>query len=156
MVTSKLETLRKPLENTASYLKKGNRELAYSQFPSCWRAPDNTLVWSPLMEMYSNEVNLVVRLELPAVDRENIHITVVGNNLVIKGERKPEPIYENSDFYRCELAYGKFSRTIPLPVEIMKDEITANHNNGLLEIHLPKAAGAASMPLEITVQSSSY
>ena len=154
MITSRLDTLRKPLENTASPQKKGPKEILYSQFPSVWRAPDNSMVWSPLIEMYSNEEKLVVRVELPAVDKENIHITMVGNNLVIKGERTPEPIYENPDFYRCEFAYGKFSRTLPLPVEIIKDQITATYNNGLLEIPLPRAASSPSMATEIKVETA--
>lgn len=75
-----------------------------------------------------------------------------GDLLTIRGEKKKEKETKEEDYYFCERAYGAFSRSLRLPVEVKADKITANLNNGVLEVHLPKAEEAKGKQTNIPVK----
>jgi HSP20 family protein len=146
MTIQKMEALKDAAQTP---VKTGKNQLTYARFPALWRAPDNTVVWSPLMEMYTDRNNLVVRMEIPGAEASNIDAKIIGNDLVVRGERRAKQAYGNQDYLRCEFSYGKFSRTIALPTEIRKNSIKASYDDGVLEILLPRAATSSEKRIEI-------
>lgn len=120
--------------------------------PLTWRrAPTEAIGWVPNVEMYEKEDKFVVRAELPGMKREDIDVSVVGNTLTISGERKAETEVKEEDYYRCELCYGKFSRSIGLPAAVDAAKVDATYENGILEITLPKVE--AAKPKKIAVKA---
>jgi len=116
---------------------------------SWWRTPSEELGWTPTVEMYEKGDNLVVKADLPGMKKEELDISVLGDTLTIKGERKAESEIKDEDYYRCELCYGKFSRSVALPAAVDAGKVEANYENGILEITLPKVEEAKPKKVEI-------
>lgn len=93
--------------------------------------------WSPSIEVFQHEENLVVRAELPGVNKEDVKIELTDDGLVIQGERKQEHEENREGFYRSERSYGRFYRLIALPENINADQVRAEFNNGVLEVTVP-------------------
>jgi len=106
----------------------------------------------PNIELYDRKNDIVVRAELPGVDKKDIDLTITEGNLTIKGEVKKSEEVKGEDYYAAEIKYGSFSRTIPLPVEVDSEKAKATYKNGILEITLPKKEEAK--PKEIKVEVS--
>ncbi len=106
----------------------------------------------PNIELYDRKGEIVVRAEIPGVDKKDIDLTITENALTIKGEVKRQEEVKEEDFYAAEIRYGSFSRTIPLPVEVDSEQARATYKNGILEIVLPKKEEAK--PKEIKVEVS--
>ncbi|NBC47317.1 MAG: Hsp20 family protein [Gammaproteobacteria bacterium] len=92
----------------------------------------------PRVDMIDREAELLVRAELPGIDKEHVHIEVAGDMLTIRGERAHEEKREEENVYRAEILRGAFSRTLRLPPGLDTDAAEATFEKGLLEIHLPK------------------
>jgi len=82
---------------------------------------------------------------------EEIDVSVVGETLTIKGERKAETEVKEEDYYCCERSYGNFSRSIALPSTVDAKKIEASYEDGILEVSLPKAAEV--QPKKISVSA---
>lgn len=106
-------------------------------------------VW-PAVDMYDKADEIVVKAEVPGIDKKNIKISVSENVLTIKGEMKKEEEIKEEDYYYCERSYGSFSRSLTLPAKVVENKISAEFKDGILEVHLPKAAEAK--PKEIKVE----
>jgi HSP20 family protein len=115
-----------------------------------WRVPTEELGWMPGVEVYEKADKFVVRAELPGMKKEEIDVSVVGDTLTISGERKAESEVKDEDYYRCELCYGKFSRSVGLPTAVNAAKVDASYENGILEITLPKVE--AAKPKKVAVK----
>lgn len=93
--------------------------------------------WSPAIDVFQRENNLVVRADLPGINKEDVKIEMTDDGLVIRGESKQEHEEREEGFYRSERSYGQFYRLIPLPEEIDPDQVRAEFTNGVLEITAP-------------------
>jgi HSP20 family protein len=107
---------------------------------------------SPDLEMFDKQDEIVVKAEVPGPDKPDIQVSVDGELLTIKGEKKKEKESKEEDYYFSERAYGAFSRSLRLPVEVKVDKVTASLNNGVLEVHLPKAEEAKAKQANIPVK----
>jgi HSP20 family protein len=108
--------------------------------PSVWRRlPIEERGWAPAIEVFEKEDKFVVKAELPGMKEEDIDISVVGDTLTIKGERKAESEVKEEDYYCCERSYGSFSRSIAVPPNVDTKKIEASFEDGVLEVSLPKA-----------------
>jgi HSP20 family protein len=94
----------------------------------------------PAVDVFEKEDKFVVKAELPGMKEEDIHVSVVGDTLSIKGEKKTETEVKEEDYYRSERSYGSFYRSIPLPSNVDADKIKASFEDGVLEVALPKSA----------------
>ncbi len=106
--------------------------------------------WSLLAgEVEETDKDIVVRIEVPGMEKEDLQITIDGNMLCLSGEKRIERESKHSNYHIMERAYGSFQRTIPLPRNIDADEVEASYKNGVLKIHLPKmtAGKVKSIPL---------
>lgn len=105
----------------------------------------------PSMDVYDAGDRIVVRVELPGVKKEDVEVTVKGRELVIKGEKKKEEEYKDENFYYSERVFGKFTRSVTLPVDVKVNEVKATFKNGVLEIELPKVEEARAKEIRIEV-----
>ena len=123
--------------------------LAGWPFRTWRRLPAEELCWSPPIEMYEKDEKFVIRIELPGVNSDEIDISLKGDTLIIKGERKISEGIKDEEYHRAELAYGSFSRSITLPVEVDANGIDATYENGILEVAVPKAKEAKASKVQI-------
>ena len=91
-------------------------------------------VWSPQVEVFERGGQLVVRADLPGLNKDDVKVEVTDDAVNISGERKSEHEERGEGFYRSERSYGSFYRQIPLPEGVHADDATATFNNGVLEI----------------------
>jgi HSP20 family protein len=96
--------------------------------------------WMPAVDVFEKEDRFVVKAELPGMKEDDIDVSVVGDTLSIKGEKKTETETKDEDYYRCERSYGSFYRSIPIPSNVDADKIEASFEDGVLEVALPKSA----------------
>src|SRR5207245_1908644 len=96
-----------------------------------------TSMWSPPVEVFEREGNLVVHAELPGLNKDDVKVEITDDGIVIQGERKHEHEENREGFYRSERSYGSFYRFIPLGEEVKAEEARANFNNGILEVTIP-------------------
>lgn len=108
--------------------------------------------WAPAIDSAVENGNLVVKADLPGIDPTAVSIAVLGNQLTIEGERKRAEKKEEKESFYQEVAYGKFSRTIPLPDGVDAEKVKAHYKNGVLEITLPAPKQLASKKVPIEVQ----
>lgn len=108
----------------------------------------------PAIESYLKNGNLVVRADLPGMDPKDVEISVLGNVLIIRGERKGKKEVKKEDYIRREISYGSFERRVTLPEGTATDKIKASFKNGVVEISMPavKELGAKKIPLEIEAE----
>jgi HSP20 family protein len=124
-------------------------------FPRMWRPSFARLrplsFEAPTLDVYEQKDDLIVKAEIPGLTNEEIDITLEGDTLTIKGERKKEEEVKDEDFYRSERTYGAFSRSIELPVAVQSDKVTASFKNGVVEIRLPKTEEAKKNVVKVKV-----
>ena len=94
-------------------------------------------LWSPQVETFRRGDKLVVRADLPAVKKEDLHVEVENDVLTVSGERREEREENEDGFYRSERSYGHFRRSIPLPEGVNADQVEASFKDGVLEVTLP-------------------
>jgi len=92
--------------------------------------------FTPKTDIFERDGMLVIRVDLPGLQRGDAEITVDEGDLVISGERMIDPTVEDDDYYQDETPHGRFYRRIPLPDEAQLEQITAEHKNGVLEVRV--------------------
>lgn len=108
--------------------------------------------WSPDIDIVETDSDIIVKAEIPGVDPKDIDISIMGNILTIKGEKKEEKENKGKSYYRVERSYGSFIRTIDLPSHVKTDKVEAKDHHGVLEIILPKVE--KSRAKKITVKAA--
>jgi len=107
--------------------------------------------WTPAVDVFTREGDIVVRAELPGVDPEkDVEISLQDGVLTIRGERRFEERAEQEDFLRFESSYASFQRSIGLPQGVKAEDVRASYENRILEVVIPKAAeltGARKIPI---------
>ena len=92
----------------------------------------------------------MIKAELPGMKEEDVDVSVTGDRLTIKGEKKAETEVKEDDYYRSERSYGMFTRSIDLPPDIDTEKIEANYENGVLEISIPKTPEFKSKKISVS------
>ena len=92
-------------------------------------------------EVEETDKEIVVRVEVPGMEKEDCRITIENNLLCLSGEKRFARETSDSTYYVMERAYGAFQRTIPLPRNVDAEKAEASYKNGVLSIRLPKVAG---------------
>lgn len=112
-----------------------------SFFPSLWGgAPtEQGMGWEPAVDVYEEDHKYVVKAELPGVNKDDIDVSVSGDTLTIKGERKDEREEKEENYYLSERSYGNFVRSMKLPSTVDADNIEASFDDGVLEVKLPRS-----------------
>jgi HSP20 family protein len=95
-------------------------------------------LWGPAVDVQDSADKVVVKADLPGVDRKDVEVSVEGAVLVIRGEKKEEHKTRDKGYLRTERAYGSFARVVELPVEVDEAKVSAQYKDGVLEVTLPK------------------
>ena len=94
--------------------------------------------WRPVVDIYENEDTVVVKAELPGVDKKDIKVDLKDGVLTLSGERSHEKEVKEENYYRKERAFGRFHRSFAVPAEIDPDKIKAEFKDGVLKVEIPK------------------
>ncbi|HBO69040.1 MAG TPA: molecular chaperone [Deltaproteobacteria bacterium] len=97
-----------------------------------------TGMWTPAVDIYEKNDFVVVKAELPGVEKDQISVEVKDGILTLRGERKLERDVKEESYHRIERAYGSFLRSFSLPVSVDQDKVKAKFKDGVLEVELPK------------------
>ncbi len=107
-------------------------------------------VWQPLVDIFENDEEVVIKAELPGVDQEDIEVKIEDTTLIIRGERKQDAEIRQENYHRIERYYGPFQRSFLLPQTIDQQKVKAACDKGVLTITLPKKE--VIKPRQITVE----
>lgn len=99
---------------------------------------EGAALWTPRVDMFEKNGDLVVKAELPGAKKEDIDVTLDQGALVIRGQKQAESEVKEESYYRMEQSYGSFYRRLALPFETTAEQIKATYAEGVLEIHVPK------------------
>lgn len=94
--------------------------------------------WSPAVDLYETKDDLVLTMEVPGVRDKDVTVSITGDLLTIKGERRFEHDVKEQQLLYVERAYGKFERLVQLPIPVQSDKVKASYRDGVLEVRLPK------------------
>ena len=111
----------------------------------------NLSAWTPAVDIYETEHELVVKADLPDVDPQDLDIGVENNILTIRGERKFENEVNEENYLRVERSYGSFSRSFSLANSVKSDAIKADYQNGVLTLSIPKREEAKPKQIKVNV-----
>lgn len=107
------------------------------------------VTWAPRADVTQHNDELVIRVDLPGMDKNDVKVNIAEDAITIHGERHRAQEEERDGVYRAERNYGSFYRTIALPAGTVTDQAKASFKNGVLEIRMPAAPGAKGRPIEI-------
>lgn len=116
-----------------------------------WPAASGAGIVVPNIDMYDRKNEIVLKAELPGVEKDNIDLTITKDSITLKGEVKKEEEIKEESYYSCERSCGSFTRTIALPVEVDSGKAKATFKNGVLEIVLPKKEELKPKEIKIEV-----
>ena len=122
-----------------------------SFWPERWWPAAGMRITTPAVDLYEEKDDIVVKAELPGMEKDNIEVNLSDKWLTIKGEKKQEQEVKKEGYYRSERSYGSFVRTLELPREVQTDKVKAAFKNGILEIHLPKTEEAKKKETTVKV-----
>ena len=110
-----------------------------------------TTSFAPPVDIYEDEHNITLKMEVPGIDEEDIDVRIENNTLTIRGERRFEKEEKEENFRRVERQYGSFTRSFTLPSSVETENIQANYDKGVLEIRLAKKAEAKPKQIKVKV-----
>jgi len=105
--------------------------------------------WTPSVDIYEKENELVLTAELPGIDEKDIEIKIEDNTLTLRGERKFEKETKEENYHRIERSYGTFFRSFTIPQYIDQDRIEAEYENGVLKVNMPKKPEAKPKSVKV-------
>src|SRR5205807_9056928 len=112
-----------------------------------------TSSFAPAVDVYEDEHNVTLKIEVPGIDEKDIDVRIENNVLTVHGERKVEKEEKEENFRRVERQYGSFTRTFTLPSTVDAERIQADYDKGILKIVLPKKAEAKPKSIKVNVGS---
>ena len=113
-------------------------------------------MWTPAVEIKEQEKELILKAEIPGIDVKDLDVEVGEDRVTISGEHEEEKSTEDQDkkYFHSEFHYGKFQRTIPLPMPIKTDEIKSDFKKGVLTLTLPKVEDAPKKSVKVKLEES--
>jgi HSP20 family protein len=104
------------------------------------------------VDMHETDDDIIVKAAIPGLDSDDLDISITGDTLTIKGETKAEEEIEEENYIYRERHYGAFSRSLAIPTAIKADEASADYENGVLTLTLPKAEEVKPKAIEVKVK----
>ena len=115
---------------------------------------DESLVTSnfaPAVDVYEDEHNVTLKIEVPGIDEKDIDVRIENNMLTVHGERKIEKEEKEENYRRIERQYGSFTRTFTLPTTVDTESVSANYEKGVLKVKLAKKAEAKPKQIKVNL-----
>ena len=112
-----------------------------------------TTSFAPPVDIYEDEHNITLKLEVPGIDEKDIDVRIENTTLTVHGERKIEKEEKEENFRRVERQYGSFTRSFTLPSSVDTGQVSADYDKGVLKINLAKKAEAKPKQIKVNVGS---
>src|SRR6202171_1488382 len=138
------------MQNRINHMNRLFRE-SYSP-----EAPEEALTttnFAPPVDIYEDEHNITLKIDVPGIDEKDIDVRIEGNTLTVHGERKFEKEEKEENYRRVERQYGSFTRTFNLPSTVDHENVQADYEKGVLKIKLAKEAEAKPEQIKVNVGS---
>ena len=132
-------------------MNRMNRLFRESYSPEGPEEALTTTSFAPPVDIYEDEHNIILKLEVPGIDEKDIDVRVEGNTLTVHGERKIEKEEKEENFRRIERQYGSFTRSFTLPSSVDQGQVSAHYDKGVLKITLAKKAEAKPKQIKVNV-----
>jgi len=143
----------RPLREVEDMERRFEDIFGRSLMPALWRRfQGEGRPWAPAVEVVEKEDKYVVKAELPGAKQEDIDVSVVGDMLTIKGEKRAETEVNEADYHCRECTYGSFYRSIGLPSNVNPEKIEASFDDGVLEVTLPKVAEVKAKKVSVSAK----
>ena len=130
-----------------------NLRLFEDAFARVLNEPQTNRPWSPTVDIYETEDELVLKADVPDVDLKDIDVHVENQTLTISGQRKFEQQDSGKGYHRIERSYGNFVRSFAVPNSFDTEKIGASYKNGVLSVTLPKKEAAKPRQIKVEVQA---
>src|SRR5438045_6056692 len=111
----------------------------------------NTSTFAPPVDVYEDEHNITLKIEVPGIDEKDIDVRIENNTLTVHGERKYEKEEKEENYRRVERQYGSFTRTFTLPSTVDPEKVSATYDKGILKLSLRKKAEAYPKQIKVNV-----
>ena len=122
-------------------------------FPVTVRRNDDATFadWAPAVDVQETDKEYLIKADLPEIKKDDMKIAIDEGVLSMEGERKQEKEEKNKKFHKVERIYGKFVRRMALPSDVDEGKVTAEFKDGVLNVHLPKAANAKPHSVDVKI-----
>jgi HSP20 family protein len=144
------EPLRE-FSNMQDRMRRMNRLFRESYGPEGPEDALTTTSFAPPVDIYEDEHDITLKLEVPGIDEKDIDVRIDNNTLTVHGERKIEKEEKEENFRRVERQYGSFARSFTLPSSVDPEQVSADYNQGVLKIKLTKKAEAKAKQIQVNV-----
>jgi HSP20 family protein len=151
-----LLTRWEPLREFSSMHDRMNRMSRLFRESYSPEAPEEALTttnFAPPVDIYEDEHNITLKLEVPGIDEKDIDVRIENSTLTVHGERKIEKEEKEENFRRVERQYGSFTRSFTLPSTVDTGQVSADYEKGVLKIKLAKKAEAKPKQIKVNVGS---
>jgi HSP20 family protein len=135
-----------PLQQLVAMSNRLNRTLNDPYTP---RTENAFGAWTPPVDIFEKQDHLVIRAEIPGVQKEDMDLRIENGVLTLHGERKQDTEIREDAAHRVERVYGMFTRSFTLPTTVDAAKVTATYKDGILEVSVPKAETARPKQVEI-------
>jgi HSP20 family protein len=148
-----LLTRWEPFHESSTMQDRMNRLFRGTYSPEGPEEALTTTSYAPPVDIYEDEHNITLKLEVPGIDEKDIDVRIENTTLTVHGERKIEKEEKEENFRRVERQYGEFTRSFTLPSSVDPGQVSAHYDKGVLKINLAKKAEAKPKQIEVTVGS---
>lgn len=144
-------------ERMADYFDRMREGFMHSPFPELWqpmrklRASGIPGFSTPAVDLFEEKDNVVVKAEMPGLEKKDVEVSLTDSRLTIKGEKKKEEEVKEKDYFYSERSYGSFARVLQLPCQVKGDKVKASFKNGVLEVKLPKSEEAKNRSVNVKI-----
>ena len=139
------------MQDRINRINRMNRLFRESYSPEVPEEALTTTSYAPPVDIYEDEHNITLKLEVPGIDEKDIDVRIENTTLTVHGERKIEKEEKEENFRRVERQYGEFTRSFTLPSSVDLAQVSANYDKGMLKINLPKKAEATPKQIKVNV-----
>jgi HSP20 family protein len=140
--------------NVQDRVNRMQRFLRESYSPEGAEEALTTTGFTPPVDIYEDEHNITLKLEVPGIDEKDIDVRIENTTLTVHGERKIEKEEKEENFRRVERQYGEFTRSFTLPSSVDPGQVSAHYDKGVLKITLAKKAEAKPKQIKVNVGSA--
>ncbi len=142
-----------PFREFVTLQDRMNRLLRDSYGPEGQNEALTTTSFAPPVDVYEDEHNVTLKIEVPGIDEKDIKVHIENNTLIVQGERKFEKEEKEENYRRVERQYGSFTRTFTLPNTVDQESVQADYDKGVLKVKLAKKAEAKPKQIKVNVGS---
>jgi len=118
---------------------------------SAFQLPSYPQGWTPALDVFEDEENVSVQIEVPGMNKDDFDISLQDDVLTVSGERKSETSKREAESFRSERRFGTFSRSVTLPSPVKEEAVKAAYHDGILTITLPKAEEAKPRKIQVSL-----